>query len=260
MLKAEPVEELALEVDYLERGRLAHELMAAFHRRVNQLRGGPASPAALSQDEYAQLLGETLQEVAGDAAAGTLTGALREINRRLLARWLAEYRGQHQQYDALWQNCEVPLRPEFFEVSFGRQHGDHAPPSTPEPLELCCGEQTVRITGRIDRIDTGRVAGTAVFNVLDYKTGGSVRFNVEAVARGTALQLPLYAMATVDVVLVARDCVPWQAGYWYLRDGGFKPKQALAMYRAADGSLEPDEQWESIRGCWPRQSPPWCAA
>ena len=44
VLHVEPLEELALEIDYLERGRLAHEAMAAFHRRVNFLRGGPASP------------------------------------------------------------------------------------------------------------------------------------------------------------------------------------------------------------------------
>ena len=57
VLKAEPVEELALEVDYLERGRLAHELMAVFHRRVNQLRGGPASWATI-RDRFDFCLGE----------------------------------------------------------------------------------------------------------------------------------------------------------------------------------------------------------
>jgi RecB family exonuclease len=141
----------------------------------------------------------------------------------------------------------MPLRPEFFEVPFGQRRGGNGPPSTEEPLELIGGDRIVRIGGRIDRLDTGRVAGTNVFNVLDYKTGGSVRFSVEAVARGIALQLPLYAMAAVDVVLVDRDCVPWQAGYWYLRDRGFKPKQALKMYHAAQGSVEPEESWETMR-------------
>ena len=83
--------------------------------------------------------------------------------------------------------------------------------------------------------------------MLDYKTGGSVRFSVEAIGRGLALQLPLYALAVAEVVLADRDCVPWQAGYWYLADRGFRPKQALRMYHAADGALEPDEQWETVR-------------
>ncbi len=91
------------------------------------------------------------------------------------------------------------------------------------------------------------MAGETVFNVLDYKTGGSTRFSVEAVQRGLALQLPLYALAVVEVVLADRDCVPWQAGYWYLADNGFRPRQALVMYHAADGSLEPEPQWESLR-------------
>ena len=81
--------------------------------------------------------------------------ALREVDRRLLVQWLADYRRQHRQYDALWQDCQAPLRPEFFEVSFGQALRGGGPPSTAEPLELDCGEQTIRIAGRIDRIDTG---------------------------------------------------------------------------------------------------------
>ena len=90
------------------------------------------------------------------------------------------------------------------------------PPSTAAPLELECRGGGVRIAGRIDRIDTGRVAGETVFNVLDYKTGGSTRFSVEAVQRGLALQLPLYALAVVEVVLADRDCVPGRpaTGTW----------------------------------------------
>jgi superfamily I DNA/RNA helicase/RecB family exonuclease len=260
VLKAKPLEELALEVDYLERGRLAHAVMAAFHQRVNASCGGPTSPATLPEEEYQRLVGETLEEVLGidvpqkgtvpfssDENPDSPQDAMREIDRRLLARWLADYRQQHQRYDALWQTCEIPLRPEFFEVSFGQSSHAGGPPSTKEPMELYDKDQTIRIGGRIDRIDTGRVAGEIVFNVVDYKTGGSTKFSVEAVARGLTLQLPLYALAVGDVVLSDRDCVPWQAGYWRLADNGFSPKQALKMYCIAGGALEPDPQWETVR-------------
>ncbi len=243
VLKAQPLEELELEVDYLERGRLAHALMAAFHRHVNQACGEPTSPATLSAEEYQQLLDQAMAEVLDPTASD----GLGEVDRRLLLRWMADYRGQHQRYDAEWQTFQAPLRPEFFEVSFGQSLRGNGRPSTIEPLQLCCGEQTILIAGRIDRIDTGRVAGEVVFNVLDYKTGGAVRFSVEAVARGVALQLPLYALAVAEVVLADRDCVPWQAGYWYLSDNGFKPKQALKMYHEAAGGLEPDAAWEAMR-------------
>ena len=140
------------------------------------------------------------------------------------------------------------MAPAYFEVSFGQATRSAPPPSTAEPLQLEYRGEAIRLAGRIDRIDTGRVAGELVFNVLDYKTGEAVRFSVEAVQRGLALQLPLYAMAVVEVVFADRDCVPWQAGYWYLADNGFRPKQALRMYHAAAGSLEPEETWEAMRG------------
>ena len=44
VLNAEPVEELALEVDYLQRGRQAHEVLAALHRRINQPARQPNLP------------------------------------------------------------------------------------------------------------------------------------------------------------------------------------------------------------------------
>ena len=91
-----------------------------------------------------------------------------------------------------------------------------------------------------------------MFNILDYKTGSSSKFSIEAVARGTVLQLPVYALAATELMLNDRDGVAWQAGYWYLRGDGFKPRQALAMYRVAGDSLEPTAEWEMIREMVPR--------
>jgi RecB family exonuclease len=133
----------------------------------------------------------------------------------------------------------------LLEVSFGR--GDQPPPSTAQSLDFSRGEQTVRISGRIDRIDTGVVAGKAVFNVLDYKTGGAIKLTPESIKAGTTLQLPLYAMATGELLLSARDAIPWQTGYWYVRDGGFKPRQTLRMYRNDDGRIELEPAWEELR-------------
>ena len=86
-----------------------------------------------------------------------------------------------------------------------------------------------------------------MINVIDYKTGDSVRFSVEAVRRGLALQLPLYAIAATAVVFSDRDSVPWQAGYWHVAGDGFSPRRALKMYRQADGSVEPELDWEAMR-------------
>jgi ATP-dependent helicase/DNAse subunit B len=105
----------------------------------------------------------------------------------------------------------------------------------------------VRIAGRIDRIDVGAVAGRSVFNVIDYKTGRVARFSREAAAAGTALQLPLYAMAAQEVLLADREAVPWQAGYWLLQQKGFTTNRSLVMWGCRGGRLEPEAAWEELR-------------
>ena len=249
VLHVEPTEDIALEVDYAERGQMAHNLLAAFHRRLNAASGGPASPVALSPEEFARVLAEASAETLDPPSGDGLADALREIDRRKLREWLANYIEQHAKYDKLWKDCESPLRPEMFEVSFGRKlREDQAPPSTAEPLELISEGETIRLSGRIDRIDIGKVGSQTVFNIVDYKTGGSIKFSEDACRRGGALQLPLYAMAAAELILNDRDGLPWQGGYWYFAEGGFKPRQALRMYELSGGHIVLNETWETIRG------------
>jgi ATP-dependent helicase/nuclease subunit B len=158
---------------------------------------------------------------------------------------LSHYREQVEKYDGLWKGFSRPMAPELFEVSFGRS--GELPPSTDQPLEFAGEQGGVRVSGRIDRIDTGAFAGHNVLNVLDYKTGRSIRLTPESIAAGTTLQLPLYAIAAMELILNDRDALPWRAGYWYVRDDGFKPKQALRMYDDIDGRIELDSKWEEIR-------------
>ncbi len=247
VLNLEPIEELALAVDYLQRGRLAHEVLAAFHQQVNRSLGRPGSPVELDPAEYDRMLGETIGQLADGEDGNPVEAALREVNRRMVVQWAAAYRDQHASYDQLWQECDSPLVPEFFEVSFGRTGAGEDPLATDRPLEFSVQDETVLISGRIDRVDTGRVAGRTVFNVLDYKTGAPLKFNRETIAAGTTLQLPLYALAVAELLLGDRDAVPWQAGYWYLKDKGFKPRQALKMYQPGEGGLVPQTEWEEIR-------------
>jgi hypothetical protein len=67
------------------------------------------------------------------------------------------------------------------------------------------------------------------------------------ITSAAALQLPLYALATEAVLLADQGAVPWQAGYWYLKENGFKPKQALEMHACRDEQLEPEPEWEDLR-------------
>ena len=247
VLGIEPLEDLDLAVDYRARGRLAHVGLADFHERVNALGGGPTSPAALAEDDYRRLLEETGKRLSQRAAGTPLDAALHEVDLRLWTRWANDYRRQHRDYDQRWQDCQAPLRPAWFEVSFGHSTRRSGPLSTDRALELPAADGVIRIAGRIDRIDTGTVAGRTVFNVLDYKTGASTRYTRDALTTGTALQLPLYAMAAQELLLADEQAVPWRAGYWFLQKDGFKPAQTLEMYACQGGRLEPLPEWEELR-------------
>lgn len=245
VLEIEPLEELALAVDHLARGRMIHEALARFHERLNRRHGGPTSPAGVSEAECALLLDETLAGLAAQAADTPLEKAMAEIDRRVWLRAAAAYRSQHEAYDRLWPGCAEPPRPAWFEVSFGLP-GCGPPPSTEEPLELNAGGRTIRVSGRIDRIDLGSVGGRSVFNIIDYKSGSTVRFDKEEAVAGTKLQLPLYAIAA-EKLLAGRNAQPWQAGYWAVLDQGFRPKQALKLGDADDSGPRSDPDWESLR-------------
>jgi ATP-dependent helicase/DNAse subunit B len=199
----------------------------------------------LDPDGFQSLLDETIARSLPPEQENTVQAALREVDRRLVAEWLGRYRAQWENYDALWKKFQKPMAPELLEVSFGR--AGERKPSTDQPLEFGRDGQTVRIAGRIDRIDTGVVDGQTVFNVLDYKTGGAIRLSADSIRAGTTLQLPLYGLATTELFLLDRDAIPWQAGYWYVRDQGFKSKQSLKMYRDDDGRIELEREWEAIR-------------
>ena len=248
VLKLEPPDDITLELDALERGQIVHGVLALFHRRVNESLGRPGSPMQLAAEEFDRLLQTALDDSLPRPSPNPLRNALAEINRRLIAKWLAEYRSQCEAYDALWSDCDRPLVPEFFETSFGQsKHVDPAASAIEQPLTFPVGKETIRVSGRIDRIDTGIAAGKNVFNILDYKTGKALRFDHAAVKRGTTLQLPLYALAAMELLLNDRDARPWRAGYWNVANDGFKPKKSLVMHELSGRDVKITDEWERTR-------------
>ncbi len=247
LLRLEPLEDLTLAVDFLERGRLAHEVLARLHAEINREAGRPASPCILDEETFRRRLVETMDQVLAAPEAPSVAAAMREVDRRVLTRWLGAYRHQHARYDAEWKDLDEPPLPTCFEVSFGSPGAPSGQTALDEPLALSSPHGTVRLAGRFDRVDVGKAAGRTVFNVLDYKTGGAAAPSREAVEAGTALQLPLYALAVERLLLAAEKALPWRAGYWHVKDAGFKPKQALKMHEAPGGDVVPAEGWEEIQ-------------
>ena len=246
VLRIEPLEEIALETDYFQRGEMVHDLLANMHRQFNQLLGRPVSPCDAEDEVFVRLYEEAmtaLMELPDDL--GKLQSALREIDRRLVRQWTEKYRDQHREYDGKWADFESPLVPAYFETSFGIDPPAKNPPSTPQPLELCGPQGTVKIHGRIDRIDVGRIARQTVFNVVDYKSGRA-RGHKRGEVDGTALQLELYAIAVEELLLAEQQAMPYDAGYWYVQDrAGYRPWVRLAEEEG--GTLQASADWRQRR-------------
>ena len=156
VLNVQPLEEVELEVDYMQRGQMAHALLAAFHRRVNQAGGGRSRPLRWPRRTMSGCWPRPLPRPCPSRAATAWPTPCARSTAASCFEWLQGYRQQHEKYDAQWKDCDRPPRPALFEISFGRalREGD-GPPSTAEPLELASHGQTVRLAGRIDRIDLG---------------------------------------------------------------------------------------------------------
>jgi RecB family exonuclease len=118
--------------------------------------------------------------------------------------------------------------------------------STSEPFALDCGAETIRFSGRIDRIDVGQINDRTVFNIVDYKSGRpSPATSARAVVEGYSLQLPLYALAARHL-LVDRAAVPFRAGYWHVAADGYKEKDAIKFHVDSQGRLAASSEWETL--------------
>lgn len=238
ILRAAPLDELGLQIDHARRGWLLHETLTRLHR--DQTADGSAG---LSLNEhFAATLAGLLPT---SAMAETLSAALDEINRRVIGGWAEPYAEQHTAYSAGGSGFDQAPTPSYFEVSFGLARQSDDPRSTLEPLVLTDGEITVRIGGRIDRIDVGRRLDRVVFNVIDYKTGFVPSAKKLREFHATALQLDIYTAAAEDLLLKADRAIPWNAGYWQIRKRGFYQPLSLAVEDAR--SLGRAPEWETRR-------------
>lgn len=103
-----------------------------------------------------------------------------------------------------------------FEVSFGRplddDDGESLARSDAVGIDLCKGI-TLRIAGRIDRIDK---VGAASFEVIDYKTGGFWRDKWQGSFNGgRRLQHALYGLAAVELLRARYTNPKVTAGVYY---------------------------------------------
>ena len=143
-----------------------------------------------------------IQESLPPEPRNPVQAALREVDRRLVVEWLSQYREQVEKYDAQWKDFSVPMAPELFEVSFGRG----------ERIALRRFAPTEAVGVRRRRAEPsaspgGSTASTpacsparACSTCSTTRPAERIRLTPESIAAGTTLQLPLYAIAAMELI------------------------------------------------------------
>ncbi|WP_406700581.1 PD-(D/E)XK nuclease family protein [Singulisphaera sp. Ch08] len=208
MLKLAAVDERdELEEDYTERGSRVHHVLELLERMLSQEPGN-----RLERAEALLLRERNSQPKFGSE----IDLGIDEIEQRRLIRTIRRYVRQHDAYESL-NSSGTPI-PHLFEVVFGLEESDvESYPS----LVLGTEADTVRLQGKIDRIDL--VSGTEfpAYRVIDYKSGTCP--SKKDVKNAIYLQLPLYALAVERIVLKHAEARLSDVGYWGLAADGFKP-------------------------------------
>ncbi|TWT77030.1 ATP-dependent helicase/deoxyribonuclease subunit B [Posidoniimonas polymericola] len=250
VLRAEPLESLALDVDYRRRGSLLHDAMVRFHRHVNDLLGVGSAPSTLDAEAFTAAFRAAVEEAFQTLATAQHEAVVAEIEMMQAAAWDQEYWRQHAAYDQKHNSFEEPLSPRHFEARFGPEVS--APDETPDPLStqqpftLEAGGLQILLTGQVDRIDVGRVAGQAVFSIIDYKTARSLTLKQEDIESGRLLQLVLYTIAVSDHLFAGQDIAPWRSGYWVVQNDGFKTGKLPQPGEQAGGQIVTAEDWQEL--------------
>jgi ATP-dependent helicase/DNAse subunit B len=238
VLYLEPMEEPAEEIELTRRGQAFHRALARLHRKLRE--AGVDQPGA---EVEAAVLREVAAAVEEDVrrAPSPASQELWRLEGQRLLRLAGRYGRHWQKFVEPWRERGVLPRPSLFEVEFG-------PAAESEqangPLVIRDGDVEVRVSGRIDRVDTSELEGGVGFWVVDYKTGRSGHYTSPDLAQFRRLQLTLYALATEEVLLAGQNARPLGLAYWLVNESG--PKVALPA-RNQTLWLEELGRWRAVR-------------
>jgi ATP-dependent helicase/nuclease subunit B len=189
-LQSFPPPEEILRIQPLDRGRVVHDLLFRFYREVVKKNIEPFQPEQI--DTYEKVLVDVAEQVFSEAETAGITGAplLWEIDRQEILEDLRRFIKKEWEESLGWI-------PTHFEIGFGHQNSRSKAASDTGAISLSLeGRSTVSFRGRIDRVDFSPDA--SCLRVIDYKTG-NVEGRQDGFSGGTALQLPLYLLASCRI-------------------------------------------------------------
>jgi ATP-dependent helicase/DNAse subunit B len=247
VLKLEPRGEAALDLQAIDAGKLLHDILRRFFEQHRRQQLNEFDREAL-QRELRDLADRVFDE--HERVVPPLNKQIWKIDReirKILLDQVLLYELELQE-----KASAEGVVPAYFEVAFGgMKSAARDPGSKPEPLELTrstfVGEETMKISGQIDRVD---VARDKTLIAYDYKlsTGSSK----EDIKTGRSLQLPIYLEALERLILPGSPIAG--GGYYIIRGGNERRNRGLYRASHADytrlqarNSVFSDHDWQQIR-------------
>jgi ATP-dependent helicase/DNAse subunit B len=248
VLKLEPRGEAALDLQAIDAGKLLHDILRRFFERHRGQHLVEVDREEL-RSELAKVADEVFDE--HERVVPPLNKRIWKIDReirKILLDQVLLYELEIQENSAA-----VGLVPKYFELAFGGPRSTARDPnSKPEPLALTrttpAGEETLKISGQIDRVD---VARDKTLIAYDYKLSSGA--SIEDIKSGRSLQLPIYLEALEKLLLTDHRIAG--GGYYVIRGGNERRNRGLhravglnySGINARSSSVLADEEWQQIR-------------
>ena len=174
------------------RGLFCHDVLCRAYRLLGERFDLPVRPTEIDEADVLAVLDDAVAAASDRIEAHRPAYPLLwRIQRRQMCRQLRLY--------MLGQRAASDLRAEslHFELSFGMGGGaaeGAPPPGRDEPVEILLPRgRTIRVRGRIDRVDRVAFGEAEGLLVVDYKTGALP--GVADITAGRNVQAPLYSAA-----------------------------------------------------------------
>jgi ATP-dependent helicase/nuclease subunit B len=199
-----------LDEDFTTRGSRLHDILEQLETQLIDRRAAGELLDDQALEHQARIALNSHME--SDLAHATdVEAGLEEIERLRLGLVVDRYVAQSRNY---LDDPQMKPLPHRLEVAFGDERS-----GTP-CLEIGGEANTIRVRGKIDRIDLIDSPEGRTFRVIDYKSGSVPSQSDVRAAR--LLQLPLYAMAVERVILDEEQIPLRDVGYWDLKKDGFR--------------------------------------
>jgi hypothetical protein len=187
VLRLDEREEAEEESTRLISGSVAHEILERFYRSL-----GPDYPDELDATAgalFEEICDRVFDEREAAARDGEYVGmpALWAVTKASIHEDVRDYVRRELPYMA--RKGERPIDFEY-EFGFGEERVQIS------GVDTCGREQTMRVCGKIDRVDEVSQGKNAGIHILDYKSGGTPK--AKGYADGSTLQIPLYMEALTE--------------------------------------------------------------